>query len=997
MGIGDYVAASQIFALVGRALTSYNPVLNVISISVAALRPPFYYGEATSAMFYGGLGFIYAEGIFRAVDMMSHLLNGGTVMAPSESPVTWAFWNASWCSDVQEAERTFPFLPALDVAYTAYLRFKDEASDLPLKGLREYSPTQVFFATFCHGTCWTDSSKRKFSKVCTDVTKNFGPFKESFSCATDATAEMCASPLDKAARAARKRLPGTNFRLPAASDVKPDGSGHSSDRDADRASKSSDSLRAAQDAPAKRPRLRRRASSTVPVPPQPNESNDLSSASRRRGAVRRHQRTSEVVPPYSPGVREPVAAALVAITATDGTGQVPEQPREPRRSTATGPATYGGTPRQASSAPKTMKEEPVVLTSDVDKAMDAPSDGRQRAGGPGRETACSRQPQRRCRDKSQCSVHLEGTSEYCKDASEAGRRSAPALPACPTAVHFGTWQSGLQPRHAFRAVVAIGYGDGIGAAVAKGHKVDGRDADLCGTADCIQHVHTLGIGTGNSASPCECFGCFVCSGWSNDFRHVNTSVKEQAILRWFATVDKLSIGDYDRRAVINRPLSMMRHCMSSTSDAEETVRMLTAFVSERSFAWPTPGEPDEVVDYGRVLKVVLELSVVWALPLWFHVHLLPPAATARLQRDRAVLLSPSTPSLLGYFMHDMISRYQDGYSIYTGFFIDTVFAIRPPSEAFATFLTTRSSVVQGQIFHALTSAVNNRLPQPRLVKIGSMPKLVRNMTAEDWITALRSVYGTSAEDITANDLVLATNGGLIKAIDSIFASNTAQDVFFHTIWWFVQAVGATISSVLRLSVNSVPEGVYFQRLICFYHVDTTYNVLLASINKAMLSTDARLAITSRLENIRSVVVEKLRAYSKLNAETRRALSEVVESMSTVIWPDDDFGRPGGFEQYFGEPYNGSDGGFYAEWEWIRLQMYNRHNRTAVAIGDYVAASKVFAFAGETVTAYNPLLNVISISIAALSPPFYYREATSAMFYGGLGFIYAEGNLQGWWT
>ncbi|KAL1414393.1 hypothetical protein MTO96_007536 [Rhipicephalus appendiculatus] len=529
------------------------------------------------------------------------------------------------------------------------------------------------------------------------------------------------------------------------------------------------------------------------------------------------------------------------------------------------------------------------------------------------------------------------------------------------------------------------------------HKVDGRDADLCGTADCIQHVHTLGIGTGNSASPCECFGCFVCSGWSNDFRHVNTSVKEQAILRWFATVDKLSIGDYDRRAVINRPLSMMRHCMSSTSDAEETVRMLTAFVSERSFAWPTPGEPDEVVDYGRVLKVVLELSVVWALPLWFHVHLLPPAATARLQRDRAVLLSPSTPSLLGYFMHDMISRYQDGYSIYTGFFIDTVFAIRPPSEAFATFLTTRSSVVQGQIFHALTSAVNNRLPQPRLVKIGSMPKLVRNMTAEDWITALRSVYGTSAEDITANDLVLATNGGLIKAIDSIFASNTAQDVFFHTIWWFVQAVGATISSVLRLSVNSVPEGVYFQRLICFYHVDTTYNVLLASINKAMLSTDARLAITSRLENIRSVVVEKLRAYSKLNAETRRALSEVVESMSTVIWPDDDFGRPGGFEQYFGEPYNGSDGGFYAEWEWIRLQMYNRHNRTAVAIGDYVAASKVFAFAGETVTAYNPLLNVISISIAALSPPFYYREATSAMFYGGLGFIYAEGNLQGWWT
>ncbi|XP_049267181.1 neprilysin-like [Rhipicephalus sanguineus] len=522
------------------------------------------------------------------------------------------------------------------------------------------------------------------------------------------------------------------------------------------------------------------------------------------------------------------------------------------------------------------------------------------------------------------------------------------------------------------------------------YKTGGREADLCGTADCIEHVHTLGIYTDHNASPCECFGCFVCSGWSNDFRHANSSVRGQAILRWFATVNKLSLGDYDQQAVINRPLSMMRQCMSSTSDGENTVRMLTAFVSERSFAWPTAGEPEEIVDYGRALQVVLELSVVWALPLWFHVHLLPVAASSRLQRDRAVLLTPSTPSLLGHFTHETISRYQDGYSIYTGFFINTVFAVRPPSESFTTFLTRRSSGVQRQIFHELTSAIDSDLPQPRLVEIGSMPKLVRNLSAKDWIRALRSVYGTRASDITAKDLLLATNGGLIEAIDSIFASNTAKDIFFHTVWWFVQAVGSTISSVLRLSVDSAPEGAYFQRLVCFYHVDTTYNVLLASVNKAMLSTEARFAITNRLENIRSIVVEKLRGYSKLNAETRRALSSVVEGMCTVIWPEDDFGRPGGFEQYFGEPYNGSERGFYAEWEWSRLQMYNRDNRAAVAIGDYVAASKVFAFAGETVTAYNPLLNVISISVAALSPPFYYGEGTSAMFYSGLGFIYAEG-------
>ncbi|KAL1420072.1 hypothetical protein MTO96_024657 [Rhipicephalus appendiculatus] len=133
-----------------------------------------------------------------------------------------------------------------------------------------------------------------------------------------------------------------------------------------------------------------------------------------------------------------------------------------------------------------------------------------------------------------------------------------------------------------------------------------------------------------------------------------------------------------------------------------------------------------------------------------------------------------------------------------------------------------------------------------------MPQLVRNLTSKDWLRALRSVFGTRAEDITENDLVLATNGEIIKAVDSIFASNTAQDIFFHTIWWFVQALGSTMSGVLRSSVKNIPEGAYFQRLICFYHVDTSYNVLLASINKATLSPKAQLSITSRLDNIRSV-------------------------------------------------------------------------------------------------------------------------------------------------
>ncbi|KAH6927104.1 hypothetical protein HPB50_026886 [Hyalomma asiaticum] len=816
----------------------------------------------------------------------------------------------------------------------------------------------------------------------------------------------------------------------AATDVEPDGAGHSNDRDSDKASRSSGSILAAQHV-VKPPRLRRRRSSTVPVPPGPNELNDPSSVPRHRGGVRRHQRKSEPASPHSPGNREPITAPFAGSTAADATGRLPEQPGETRRNSAV-PSTYSRTPSQASSVSRTVKEEPAESTAELARTVDVPSTpgGEQRSGDPGRgapdeyllqapdnrdsvavtsdvapsastgPASTARIPARTPASQPRRSTFTRATLRFASGRGKSGSGAGTLTEQHPRLEDLlqvspkkekpggaGPW---------FDQVTFVGAAALLAVILALAlfalyprHKADGREVVLCGTADCIEHAGALGIDPVPGTLPCECFGCFVCSGWSNEYRHISGTVKEQVTLHWIGAIDKLSLGDYDGQLVRNRPLTMMRRCMTTTDDEENAVRMMTAFVSERSFAWPTPGEPERIIDYGRALEVVMELSAVWAVPLWFRVQLLPAVPSVRLQRDRAVLLSPSTPSLLWRFTHDTISRYQDGYSIYTSFY-ESLFAVRPLSESFATFLRTRSGDVQGHILRKLAAAIDGRLPQPRLMEIGSMPKFVRNLSANDWVRALRSVYGTRAPEISANDLIMAVNGRLINAIDSIFASNTAQDIFFHTIWWFVQSVGSTITSKLRLSVKNLPEGVYFQRLICFDHVDTTYNVLLAAINKEMLSAQERVAISSRLDHIRSVVVEKLRAYSKLNAEAKRTLSAVVENMSTVIWAMDDFGRPGGFEQYFGPPYNGSEGGFYAEWQWSRLQAYNRDAKMSVESHDYVAAAEVFSLVEQALTAYNPVLNVLSLSVAALRPPLYYGEGTSAMFYGGVGFVYAEG-------
>ncbi|KAK8768292.1 hypothetical protein V5799_015243 [Amblyomma americanum] len=514
---------------------------------------------------------------------------------------------------------------------------------------------------------------------------------------------------------------------------------------------------------------------------------------------------------------------------------------------------------------------------------------------------------------------------------------------------------------------------------------NGDGMKVCGTRGCVQHAVALGIDKSRGPLACEDFSTFICPSWKLGDVDVVTTVNAQAVLLWVISVEKMSMDAYEREAVVNRPLSMMRDCMHRPGDDSDSLMSLLELVDRSRFAWPTldDGHRPPITDYSRPLQLLLELSVLWQLPLWFRIHVLP--AKTPLQRGRAVVLSPSALSAIWHGLHQTLLLYEEAYSIYLSFFNNSIFKYRPPSESFASFLTTGVNV-QTQVLGHLSSAFHDTYKQPRLVEIRSLPTWIRKVGAEEWAKALGSVFGTH-QNITVSDLLLATNENMLKAADSIFNAFTAQDVFFHTIWWFVQSVGAATSNKLFLTLNEHPSGKYFQRIICFDHVSTTYNALLASIHKTLLSPPERLSIVGLLENVRAVALEKLRSYATLNATTRKVLAVVLENMSTVLWPDDDFGRPGGFQQFYGKPYRGKDG-FFGEWRWSRLQIQNR-SKTLFTSKEYVAAAEVYSFVDNRLVSYNPILNTMSVSMAALRPPFYYKDGTSAMTYAGLGYIYAQ--------
>ncbi|XP_049514227.1 endothelin-converting enzyme 1-like [Dermacentor silvarum] len=150
--------------------------------------------DGTSAINYGGLGFLYALQVARAINTLTLLLDG------DHTPSAWVppanatdgsgapgqvLWKLGGCASSNASAHVtslYPALPALEIAHSAYKRFRNVTEDVPLRGLEAYSAEQVFFLTACHVTCWSTSTGHRMSPECTNAMSNFAPFAEAFGC-----------------------------------------------------------------------------------------------------------------------------------------------------------------------------------------------------------------------------------------------------------------------------------------------------------------------------------------------------------------------------------------------------------------------------------------------------------------------------------------------------------------------------------------------------------------------------------------------------------------------------------------------------------------------------------------------------------------------------------------------------------------------------------------------------------------------------------------------
>ncbi|KAL1480509.1 hypothetical protein MTO96_034710 [Rhipicephalus appendiculatus] len=152
---GDRDLATKVFRIESSRLANYDLIDNVILLCAAALKAPFYYTTGTSAM-------VDEAGILPSGERLLEIL-----------------WGISPCNATYDL---FPAVAGLQLAHSAYVRFRYAEDDVPLALLKNYTAEQVFFMTFCLTLCGYDDIRGWASQICNHAVKHLPAFARSFNC-----------------------------------------------------------------------------------------------------------------------------------------------------------------------------------------------------------------------------------------------------------------------------------------------------------------------------------------------------------------------------------------------------------------------------------------------------------------------------------------------------------------------------------------------------------------------------------------------------------------------------------------------------------------------------------------------------------------------------------------------------------------------------------------------------------------------------------------------
>ncbi|KAK8785526.1 hypothetical protein V5799_008109 [Amblyomma americanum] len=164
---------------------SYEDFTNSVELAMGAATAPVFYSNGTRAMLYGGLFFLMAMQMMKAIDSLGITLtyNGTANQDIILSTLDMReFNNRTKCHHGEKEEDIFPEVPALEVAYAALKESHLGGEDEPLALGEDLPEDRVFFMTLCYLSCARPGYESTVRADCNKIVRNSETFARVYSC-----------------------------------------------------------------------------------------------------------------------------------------------------------------------------------------------------------------------------------------------------------------------------------------------------------------------------------------------------------------------------------------------------------------------------------------------------------------------------------------------------------------------------------------------------------------------------------------------------------------------------------------------------------------------------------------------------------------------------------------------------------------------------------------------------------------------------------------------
>ncbi|XP_077551607.1 neprilysin-like [Haemaphysalis longicornis] len=508
-----------------------------------------------------------------------------------------------------------------------------------------------------------------------------------------------------------------------------------------------------------------------------------------------------------------------------------------------------------------------------------------------------------------------------------------------------------------------------------------HNCDFCNSDDCQRHEALISANLNRSIDPCYDFSAYVCSAWqaSSTYRSGSPSSQQDIVDAWAKDFESILRKGQAHAREGERALRMLNFCTeTSARNLTDDVRALRNFMSDRKMRWPGQPIPDS-----QPLGVLLDLDFNWGVGLWFRVRFLRKPGGG----NYSLAISPTRR------VPDWLKVYERLVSngMFYGYWRKYYELLASREEVNATLdLSNRTAHMQISVLRELGNAGYESTPSLTEVVVKNISFYTPNIPPEEWTSLLNENLKVD-HVFTGEDCIIVTPATLLAALNNIFATFKKEEILETIAWFFVQEVAPIIDPnlVSPVYVKTVAEGglpaSLEQRVaFCKAQVEGAYRPLIISLyTVSNFPAEQREDINTILREIRKVAVTKLNAITWLDSESKRLASEKLNASILDLWPPEDLlGNTALTIMH--QAFPNKTRSFAVFWMEARKSVRDLFNDYK-----YQEALDMQANLALPLVDYDYLLNSVRISVQTMTPPVFYAHGTLAMFYGGLGYLYAS--------